>query len=109
MTPSTPALEQVPWEDRVSSPPSLRRGRGRPAPAAELVIVNLIAQHDEQPYKELAGVGDFGFGAAAPMHEGAVGAFEVGIDAGSMRGGLPEGEPRQRAALLGDAAEVILL
>ncbi len=41
------------------------------------------------------------------MHEGAVGPLEVGIHAGGMRGGLPEGEAEQRAALLGDAAEVI--
>ena len=48
---------------------SLRRGRGRPAPPTELVIVDLITQHNEQPHEELAGDGDFGFGASAAMHE----------------------------------------
>src|SRR3989442_15694362 len=86
---------------------SLRRDRGRPAPPTELVIVDLIAQHNEQPHEELAGDGDFGFGAPAAMHEGDVGAFEIGIHAGGRRGGLPEGEAEQRAARLGDGAEVV--
>src|SRR5882724_12343323 len=91
------------------SAPSLRRGRGRPAPPTELVIVNLIAQHNEQPHEELAGDGDFGFRAPPPMDQGAVGALEVGIHAGGVRGGLPEDEAQERAALLGDAAEVIFI
>ncbi len=86
---------------------SLRRGRGRTAPPTELVIVDLIAQHNEQPHEELAGDGDFGFWAPASMHEREVGALEIGIHAGGMRGGLPEDEAQERAALLGDAAEVI--
>src|SRR5213593_2645034 len=86
---------------------SLRRDRGRPAPPTELVIVDLVTQHNEQPHEQLAGDGDFGFGAPAPMHESEVGSLEVGIHAGGMRGGLPEGEAEQRAALLGDVAEVI--
>lgn len=86
---------------------SLRRGRGRPAPPAELGIVDLIAQHNEQPHEELAGDGDFGLGAPAPMHEREVGALEIAIHARGMRGRLPEGEAEQRAALLGDVAEVM--
>ena len=86
------------------SAPSLRRGRRRPAPPAELVIVDLIAQHNEQPHEELAGDGDFGFRAPAPMDQGAVASLEVGIHAGGMRGGLPEGEAKEWAALLGDVA-----
>ena len=35
--------------------PSLRRGRSRATPAAELVIVNLIAQHNEEAHEEFAG------------------------------------------------------
>src|SRR6266700_6514863 len=84
-------------------------GRGQPAPATELVIVDLIAQHNKQPYEELAGDGDFGFRAAAAMHECEVGALEIGIHARGMGGGLPEGEAEQRAALLGDMAEVIFI
>ena len=82
---------------------------GRPAPPAELVIVNLVTQHNEQPHEELAGHGDFGFGASAPMPEGAVDPLEVGIQAGGMPRGLPEDEAQERTALLGDAAEVIFL
>src|SRR6266849_613516 len=89
--------------------PSLRRGGGRAAPPAELVIVDLVAQHNEEPYEQLASDGDFGFRAPAPMHEGAVGPLEVGIHAGGMRRGLPEDEAEQGAAQLGDAAEMILV
>ena len=88
---------------------SLRRGQGRPAPATELVIVDLIAQHNEQPHEELARDGDFGFGTPASMHEREVGPLEVGIHARGMRGGLPEREAEQRAALLGDVAEVMFI
>src|SRR6266704_4249252 len=88
---------------------SLHRGRGRPAPATELVIVDLITQHNEQPHEELSGDGDFGFGTPASMHEREVGPLEIGIHARGMRGGLPEGEAEQRAALLGDMAEVIFI
>src|SRR2546425_11725099 len=67
---------------------SLPRGDGEsPTPAPlEFVIVDLIAQHNEQAHEELAGDGDFGFGAPAAMHERAVGALEVSIHAGSMGG-----------------------
>src|SRR2546422_11755049 len=90
---------------------SLHRGEGgSPTPAPlELVIVDLVAQHNEQPDEQLAGDGNFGFGAPASMHEGEVGSLEVGIHAGGMRGGLPEGEAEQRAALLGDVAEVVFI
>src|SRR3989441_11964930 len=77
------------------------------APPPELVIVDLVAQHNEQPHEELAGDGDFGFRASTSMHEREVGPLEIGIHAGGMRGGLPESEAEQRAALLGDVAEVI--
>src|SRR5947209_7165200 len=88
---------------------SLRRGRGQPAPSTELVIVDLIAQHNEQPHEELAGNGDFGFGTPAAMHEREVGALEIGIHARGMGGGLAKGEAEQRAALLGDVAEVMFI
>src|SRR5438094_8362671 len=88
---------------------SLRRDRGRPAPPTELVIVDLITQHNEQPHEELAGDGDFGLRAPASMHEREVSALEIGIHARGMGGGLPEGEAEQRAALLGDMAEVTFI
>jgi len=58
---------------------SLGRGDGGgPTPAPpELVIVDLVTQHNEEPHEQLAGDRDFGFGAPASMHEGEVGAFEI--------------------------------
>src|SRR5438105_13158239 len=88
---------------------SLRRDRGRPAPPTELVIVDLITQHNEQPHEELAGDGDFGVGTPAAMHEREVGALEVGIHARGMRGGLPEGKAVEGAGARGDVAQMILI
>src|SRR6266487_3295700 len=79
--------------------PSL--GRGRTAPPTELVIVNLIAQHNEQPHEELAGDGHFGLRAPTSMHEREVGPLEIGIHARGMCGGLPKREAEQRTTLLG--------
>src|SRR6266571_5961913 len=93
----------------IQSATSLRRDGSWTAPSLELVIVDLIAQHNEEAHEQLARDGDFGFRAPAPMHEGAVGPLEVGVHASGMRGGLPEDEAEQRAALLGDVAEVILV
>ena len=49
---------------------SLPRGDGgSPTPAPlELVIVDLVAQHNEEAHEQLASDGDFGFGAPASMH-----------------------------------------
>src|SRR5712692_3997281 len=95
----------------IQSATSLRGGdSGGPTPApAELVIVDLVAQHNEQPHEQLAGDRDFGFGASAPMDEGEVGALQVGIHARRMRRGLTKDEAEERAALLGDVAEVIFV
>src|SRR6266700_6792903 len=82
---------------------------GRPPAPPELVIVDLVAQHDEEPHEELAGDGDLRFGAAAPMHEGEVGAFEIRVEAGRMSGGLAEDESEERTALLGDLAEPVFV
>ena len=93
----------------IQSAASLRGGGSQTSPPAELVIVDLVTQHNEEPHEQLPGDRDLGFGAPAPMDEGAVGALEVGIQAGRIRGGLPEGEAEERAALLGDVAEVIFV
>src|SRR5215470_11371549 len=73
---------------------SLRRGEGASLTlaAAELVMVDVVAQHSEQPHEQLAGHGDLGFGAPAPMDKGEVGALEVSIQAGGMLRGLPKGQ-----------------
>src|SRR6266581_4008509 len=93
----------------IQSATSLRRDGSWTAPSLELVIVDLIAQHNEEAHEELAGDGDFGFGATASMHEGEVGSLEVGIHARGMRGGLPEGKAEEGAALLGDVAQMIFI
>ena len=72
---------------------SLRRGRGRPAPPPELVIVDLIAQHNKQPHEELAGDGDFGLRASAAMHEREIG---VRLRSASMRAACEAACPRAK-------------
>ncbi len=88
---------------------ALRRGRGDSDPAAppKLVVVDLITQHDEEADEELTGDRHFGFGSSAPMEEGEVGTFEVGVRARRVGRRLTEDEAEERAALLGDVAEVI--
>src|SRR5262245_61619149 len=90
-----------------------RSGRGdggTPTPAAsKLVIVDPVAQHNEQPHEQLASDGDFGFGSSASMHEREVRSLEVDIHPPRMRGGLTENVAEQGAPLLGDVAEVILV
>jgi hypothetical protein len=66
---------------------------------AQLVVVDLVPQHDEQSDEQLPGNGDFGFGASPPMHDREVGSLEVDIHPGGMRRGLPEDEAEERAAL----------
>ena len=109
MTPSTPTLERMPLGRPMRPVTSLRRSDGGHSPpaAAELVVVNLVAQHDVQPHEELPGDRDLGVGAPAPMHDREVGSLEVDIHPSGMRRGLPEGEAEERAALLGNVAEVI--
>ena len=71
--------------------PALARGRGgRPPAAPELVIVDVVAQHDEEPHEELAGDRDFRLGAPAPLRQGAVRTGEIRIETCGMSSGLPE-------------------
>lgn len=95
----------------IPSVTSLRGGDGgavTPAPA-ELVVVDLVAQHNEEADEELAGDRHFGFGPSATTEEGEVGTFEVGVRARRVRRRLTEDEAEERAALLGDVAEVIFV
>jgi len=59
--------------------------------------------------RSLRATATLALGTPAAMHEREVGPLEIGIHARGMRGGLPEGEAEQRAALLGDMAEVIFI
>ena len=100
----------MPWDDGVCATDLHRSETGSPTPPPpELVIVDLVAQHDEQSYQQLPGDSHFGLGASTPMDEREVDAPEIGIHAGRMSGGLTEGEAEERAALLGDVPEMILV
>ena len=110
MISSTPTRERMPWDSRRTVVSSGRRESGHPTPApAELVVVDLVAKHDEQPHEQLPGDRDFGFGASAAMHKGEVRPPPVGLHAGRIRCGLAEREAEERAALLGNVAEVIFV
>ena len=76
------------------------------AAPAELGIVNLITNHDEEADKQFAGHGHPGLGAAAAMDQGAIETVKVAIRAGGEGGGLAEDPAEQRATLLGDRPEV---
>ena len=76
------------------------------AAPAELGIVNLITNHDEEADEEFAGHGHPGLGAAAAMDHGAIETVKVAVRAGGEGGGLAEDPAEQRATLLGDLPEV---
>src|SRR5262245_5221166 len=95
----------------IRSRPSLRRGDGGSStPAqAELGVVDMVAQHNEQPYEQLPRDRDFGFGPPASMHQGEVRPPEVAVHAGRMRRRLTEREAEEGTALFGDRAEMIFV
>ena len=72
------------------------------ASAAELVVVDLIAQHDVEPDEEAPGQGHLRFGPAAPPEDGEVDALESSIASGRERSRLTEHPAQERAALLAD-------
>src|SRR5260370_26961366 len=80
--------------------------RREAAAAAELSVVNLIANHEEEADEELAGYGHAGLGATTAMDQRAVDPVQVVIGAGGQWGGLAEDPAEQRAALLGDLPQV---
>jgi len=59
-----------------------------PASAAELVVVDLIAQHDVEPYEEAPGQGHLRFGPAAPPEDGEGDALESRSASGRERSRL---------------------
>jgi hypothetical protein len=69
------------------------------APAAKLVIVNVIAEHDVEADEELARERDFRLGPAAAVKDREVPTPEIVIGAGGERGGLPEDPPQQGVCL----------
>jgi len=74
------------------------------ASAAELVVVNLIAQHDVEPDEEAPGQGHLRFGPAAPPKDGEVDALERRIAAGRERSRLAKDPAQERAALFASCA-----
>src|SRR5262249_2854060 len=89
--------------------PDLARGRGgcRPA-AAELVIVDVGAQHDDSRTSNWRATATL---ALERPRRGARVRY-VRVRSGSRRGmgrGLPENEAEERAALLGNLAEPVLV
>ena len=81
------------------------RGSRRTAPAAELVVVNFIAEHHVEADEELAGEGDLGLGPTESMQDREVPPPQVLIGAGGERGGLAQDPTEERVALLGDLAD----
>src|SRR5262249_21119988 len=79
------------------------------ASAAELVVVNLIAQHDVEPNEQAPGQSHLRFGPAAPPEDCEVDAFESGIAAGRERSCLAEHPAQERAALLADMPQPVLV
>ena len=79
------------------------------ASAAELVIVDLIAQHDVEPDEEAPGQGHLRFGPAAPPKDGEVDALESGIAPGRERRRLAEHPAQERAALFADMPQPVLV
>ena len=83
------------------------------ASAAELVVVDLITQHDVEPDEEAPGQGHLRFGPAAPPKDGEVDALERSIASGRERRRLAEhhevgplgvtvnGQPEEIAAVVG--------
>src|SRR5262249_29839297 len=74
---------------------------GRTSAAPKFGVVDVIAQHDEEPHEELAGDGDPRRRAAAAVAQRAVGAFEIDVEPRGVGGRLAEDPAEQRAALFG--------
>jgi hypothetical protein len=79
------------------------------ASAAEFVVVDLIAQHDVEPDEEAPGQRDLRFGPAAAPEDREVDALETGIAAGRERCRLAEYPAQERAALLADVPQPVLV
>jgi len=79
-----------------------------PTPA-ELVVVDLVAQHHVKTNQQAAGEGDFGLGPPAPPADGEVSALEFAIGSGGQRCGLTEYPAQQGAALFADVSQAVLI
>jgi hypothetical protein len=108
----TPALERAPGHRHSCRRSELRlavRGllarAGSLSPSAELVIVDLIAQHDVEPDEQLSGDGDLRPGPPSSVENREIAALELGVRPDRVQGRLAEDPAEQGVALFGDPAE----
>jgi hypothetical protein len=69
----------------------------------------MITKHDVEPHKQFAGERDFCLGSAASMQNGEVAPPKVIVRASRKWSGLSEDPAEERAALLGDLAEMVFV
>jgi hypothetical protein len=84
-------------------------GAGGTAAPAELLIVDLITEHDIQAYEELAGQGHFGLRPPASLQDGEVAAPQIVIRPRGQGRRLAQHPAKERITLLGDLAEVVFV
>src|SRR5262245_3694282 len=87
------------------------RGLGgrRASTPANLLIVDLIAEHDGEAPEEFAGEGDLRLGTTAAMQDGAVAAPKIIVRAHGQRGRRAQHPAEQRSTRLGDLTEMRLI
>ena len=77
--------------------------------AAELVVVDVVTQHNVEADEQAPGQRHLRFGPAAPPEDREVDALERGIAAGRERSRLAEHPAQERAALLADVPQPVLV
>src|SRR4029453_17899581 len=77
--------------------------------AAELVVVDVVPQHNVEADEQAPGQRHLGLGPAAPPEDREVDALERGIAAGRERSRLAEHPAQERAALLADVPQPVLV
>src|SRR5262245_34402249 len=97
------------WPCDLDLPGSGHGGSAARAALAELGVIDLVAQHDIETNEQPPSQGNFGLGAPATMEHGEVHALEVAIRPRREGSRLAEDPSEQRAALLTDAAEAVLV
>jgi hypothetical protein len=79
------------------------------ATAAELVVVDLISQHDVEANEKLAGESDLRLGPSASMQDREVAPPKIVVRARSEWGGLAKYPAEEGVALFCDLAEALLV
>jgi hypothetical protein len=81
----------------------------RSTASAELLVVDAVPQHDEEPDQQPPSDGNLGFRMPSPTQQRNVDLFQVVVIAGGNGGGLDEYEAKEGAALLGDLSKMVLI